>query len=165
MLVRLITILTSLLLLVVVLAVAQILTDKELAAAVLAVIEILFHQKLLVVEAQVSLPCLVLLEIIRLQLVLVVLTLAWVTTDQMMVVTVYLVKLPQLAAVLVEQKLSMPAWAMTVVLVAVTWVIKTKVVTEQRIKVSEVEKILVVVEEQAVVVLEQQEQTPLLHQT
>jgi hypothetical protein len=90
-------------------------------------------------------------------LVLVVLTLAWVTTDQMMVMTVYLVKLPQLVVVLVEQKPSMPAWAMTVVLVAVTWVIKTKVVTEHLIKVSEVVKILVLVEAQAVVVLAQQD--------
>ena len=70
-----------------------------------------------------------------------------------------------MVVVLVEQKPSMPAWVMTVVLVAVTWVIKVRVVTERLIKVSEVEKILVVVEEQAVVVLEQQEQTPLLHRT
>ena len=56
--------------------------------------------------------------------------------------------------VLVEQKPSMPAWAMTVVLVAVTWVIKMRVVTERLIKVSEVAKILVLVEDQGVVVLE-----------
>jgi hypothetical protein len=66
MLVRLITILTSLLLLVVV--VAQ--DHLHQVEVVLVAIELVGTLKHLVVEAQVSLPCLVLLEIIRLQLVL-----------------------------------------------------------------------------------------------